>query len=327
MIAMAEPSRSKVSQIARPRQDQCSFDLGTVLASVVTLSTKIPETALTAPILGTERSGHGILIDDSGLVVTIGYSITEAETVWLSGNGDRTVPAYIVGYAPESGLGLVRAVQSLDLPPMGLGASKLVSRGDSVIVAASGGINYALSASVSDRQEFAGYWEYLVEDAIFTIPAHPNWGGAALLDVHGTLVGVGSLLLQSETSALENECNMFVPVDLLNKIIDDLVRFGCPQSRPRPWLGAFVHDIGDQLMVAGVFKDCPAHRADLRSGDLVIAVEGVAVTSLSELFRSVWALGEAGVDVPLTVIRDSEKRQITVKSVDRGRVLHQGTVH
>ena len=325
---MSDPSNPEVSASARPDPTAQSFDLDVALSSIMGVRTNIPEDSLTAPILGTERAGHGILINEHGLVVTISYLVTEAESVWLVDCHGHTVPGHVVGYDQETGLGLVQALQSLSLPPLTLGNCDDLDLSHAVIAASHGGIGHAMNAQVIAKREFAGYWEYVLDEAVFTAPAHPSWGGAGLIGMDGKLYGVGSLLVQeADESGEASDCNMFVPIELLHTVMDDLLMYGRPNRDARPWLGMFVYDVGEHLVVAGVFKDCPANRADLRPGDVVVDVNGQPVTSLAHLFRTIWSLGSAGVEVPLTVVRDAAQIDVCVRSEDRDRRLRSEPLH
>ncbi len=304
------------------------FDVERVLQGVVSLRTRIPEDALTAPVLGTERSGHGIVISDNGLVLTIGYLIAEANSVWLVDGRSVTAPGHVVAYDQESGFGLVQTLQPTGWPAVPLGSSGALAVGEDVLVAGYGGLESAIHAKVHAKREFAGYWEYVLDEAIFTAPAHPNWGGAALIDRSGRLAGVGSLLVQqSDREGNTSGINMSVPVDVLKPILADLMRFGRRATPPRPWLGWLVQDIDDKLVVAGVYDDCPADAAGLKVGDAIVAVDGQPVSGLADLFRRIWALGDAGVVVPLDIRRGNSSYRAEVDSVDRDRRLRSEPLH
>lgn len=312
----------------QPRGEDFKFDLEGAFRAVVGLSARIPDDAFTASILGTERAGHGVVIGRDGLVLTIGYLITEAETIWLSLADGRTVPGHVLGYDQATGFGLVQALAHLDFPELALGDSSAVKVGDRVVVAAAGGQNHALAAHVVARQEFAGYWEYVLDEAIFTAPAHPFWGGAAVIGPAGDLVGIGSLQLeQAGGEGKSHHLNMIVPINLLKPILGDLRTLGRVQRPPRPWLGLYATEVGDQVTIAGVTDGAPAERAELRAGDVVVAVGGTDVRDLAGFFRRVWSLGEAGVKVPLTLIRDGETTEITITSGDRERYLKTPRLH
>ena len=187
----------KVSPANQPRASDYGFDLDGVLAAVVGLHSIVPSDAFSADSLGTERAGNGVLIDD-GLVLTIGYLITEAEAVWLHLGDGRVVQGHALGFDSVSGLGLVQALGGLDLDPLPLGSSAAAQIGDRVVLGGAGGRTRSVASQIAARQEFAGYWEYLLDDAIFTQPAHPNWGGTGLISNRGELIGIGSLQLERE---------------------------------------------------------------------------------------------------------------------------------
>jgi len=303
------------------------FDFETLAKSVVILRTTIPDDALTAPVLGTERSGHGVVID-RGLVLTIGYLVTEAQTVWIVDHNSHAIPGYVLAYDQETGFGLVQALQKIDLPiaPLGLSAGLQVS--DTVIVAGAGGKDQIISAEVVAKREFAGHWEYLLEESIFTSPAHPNWGGAGLFDDNGTLCGIGSIALQTVDQSGEVEsANMFVPIDLLRPILEELKTYGRQNKPPRPWLGWFVQENQSTLVVGGVYDDGPAAQAGLNAGDIVMEINEQTVSGLADMLRTVWSLGEAGVEVRVTYLRNKETHVATVKSIDRNALLKSHSIH
>src|SRR5580658_2189080 len=213
----------------QPKGDDLGYDLDEKLNGILGLQATIPDDAFTATTLGTERAGSGVLIRKDGLVLTIGYLITEAESIWLTSGVGGAVPATPLGYDQETGFGLVQALGRLNVQPIELGAGQRVGAGDKVVIAAEGGRRHAIAATVVARQEFAGHWEYLLDRAIFTAPAHPFWGGAALISAEGSLIGIGSLHVQhSSGRQLRRDVNMIVPIDLLPAIMDDMLTYGRP---------------------------------------------------------------------------------------------------
>ena len=303
----------------QPRAEEVGFALDETLSSVLSLRAEIPDDAFTASILGTERTGNGVVIGDNGLVLTIGYLITEAETIWLVSNKGAATPAHVVGYDQVTGFGLAQALGRLNVPAMERGSARDANVGDGVVVAGHGGRRHALKAEIISKHEFAGYWEYVLDEAIFTAPAHPFWGGAALIGSDGRLQGVGSLLVRDQSEGgTAGECNMFVPIDLLEPILDDLLKFGRVDQPPRPWLGVIATEAEGGLVVARLTEGAPAERAGLRAGDVVVKVADTSVTDLVELFRRIWAQGPAGTVIPLTV---------RVESVDRNTLLKSPGLH
>jgi S1-C subfamily serine protease len=302
----------------QPKSKDFGFDIDRVLSSVVGLKSIVPQDAFTARTLGTEREGHGIVLRQSGLVLTMGYLVVEAESIWLRTIDGRVVQGHTLAYDQETGFGLVQAMSSLDLPILPIGASRDLSIGDRVLVAGAGGRDMALSAQLVARQEFAGYWEYALDEALFTAPAHPFWGGGAVIDERGRLIGIASL--QVEHGPRKNAAaslNMVVPIDILPPVLDDLVKSGRANRPARPWLGLYATEVGERLVIAGVADGGPAEKAGLESGDILIAINDERPKSLAELWRRIWALGPAGVDVSILVERESKILSVTIKSADR----------
>ncbi|HSR75170.1 MAG TPA: S1C family serine protease [Xanthobacteraceae bacterium] len=311
----------------QPKPGDYAYDLDQALNAVVGLSAVIPADAFTAEILGTERAGNGVLIRNN-VVLTIGYLITEAEAIWLTLFDGRAVPGTVLAYDQETGFGLVQALARLDVPPLPLGSSGQARVGDAVVIAGAGGRKHSLAARIVSKQEYAGYWEYVLDEAIFTTPAHPNWGGTAVIGASGELIGVGSLQLQQAQGAgTAGHLNMSVPIDLLKPILDDLMTMGRPNHPPRPWLGLYATEVEDKLVIAGLAKSGPAARANLRVGDMVLAVAGTKVDSLGGLFRRIWSVGQAGVEVPFTIYRDGRTFEAKVTSADRSRLLKGPSLH
>jgi S1-C subfamily serine protease len=303
------------------------LDLDRALQSIVALHSMIPEDGFTATILGTERAGSGVVIRESGLVLTIGYLITEAENVWLTSPGGRVIPAHALAYDQETGFGLVQALGRLELPALDLGKSSEAQLGDPVIVASSGRSQFVRS-NIIGKQEFAGHWEYLLDEAIFTAPAHPSWGGAGLIGSDGKLLGVGSLLVQQVTeTAMPQDLNMIVPIDLLPPILNDLLTYGQVNKPPRPWLGVYSAEIQGRIVIANVSERGPAEAAGLRRGDIVSGVRDLGVEGLADFYRKVWSCGPAGTEIPIEVVRDSRSLWLRIKSADRGSYLKKPRVH
>ena len=324
---MSSSSDWEMPQAVQPKPENYAYNLEEALTSLVGLRAIIPADAFTADTLGTERSGNGVLIRD-GVVLTIGYLITEAETVWLHLADGRAVPGHVLAYDQETGFGLVQALARLELPALPIGQSKSAKVGDAVVVAGAGGRKHSVVARIAAKQEFAGNWEYVLDEAIFTAPAHPFWGGTAMIGPSGELLGIGSLQVQQvRESGTPEPLNMIVPIDILKPILDDLLTLGRPNHPPRPWLGLNATEVDDKVVIARVSTGGPARRANLRTGDVVLAVNDTEVSDLAGFFRKVWSLGKAGVEVPLTVYRDGRTFEARVTSGDRNRFLKGPSLH
>jgi S1-C subfamily serine protease len=324
---MSSSSDWEMPLSVQPRPENFAYDLEAALSSLVGLRAIVPADAFTAETLGTERSGNGVLIRD-GVVLTIGYLITEAETIWLHLADGHAVPGHVLAYDQETGFGVVQALARLDLPALPLGQSKATKVGDPVVVAGHGGRKHSVVARIAAKQEFAGNWEYVLDEAIFTAPAHPFWGGTAMIGRAGELLGIGSLQVQQvRESGTPEPLNMIVPIDILKPILEDLLTLGRPNHPPRPWLGLNATEIDDKIVIARVSNGGPARRANLRTGDIVLAVADREVSDLAAFFRRVWSLGKAGVEVPLTIYRDGRTFEARVTSGDRNRFLKGPSLH
>ena len=297
------------------------MQLDLAIHSIVSVHATIPEDGFTAGILGTERAGNGVVIRESGLVLTIGYLITEAEDVWLTASDGRVVQGHVLGYDQETGFGLVQALGKLDLPALDLGSSAKARIGDRVILAGRGR-DQMISGAIIGKQEFAGYWEYLLEEAIFTAPAHSSWGGAGLIDAEGRLIGIGSLLLQQAGERGQSrDINMSVPIDLLPPILDDLLAYGRVNKPARPWLGIYSAGIDGKVMVANVAERGPAEAAGVKRGDVIASIRDQEVDSLANFYRKVWSTGPAGAEIPLEIVRDGRSMWLRIKTTDRNSLL------
>lgn len=327
MVGFREPSPARLAvrmglalalgfSVAAPAWADAKFD--EVLAAVVGVHSLVPPDARTADSLGTERAGNGVVIDSEGAVLTIGYLIMEARTVSIIDAEGKEIPAKVVAYDWDSGFGLLRALAPLGVKPIRLGSAKSLKRKDPVLVAGHGGLEAAKAAFVMSRREFSGYWEYLLEDAIFTAPIYPNFGGAALIGADGRLLGIGSLAVNDapgEGTILPG--NMFVPIDVLRPVMADLLERGRPSGPQKPWLGIYTNEEQGRLFVTRVASGGPAEKAGIQPGDIILKVKDQRVTGQADLYRKIWAQGEAGVDVPLTILAGSTIREMAVHSINR----------
>jgi S1-C subfamily serine protease len=318
---MAEPTHWAFPSELQPKSGEVGFDLARALDAVVALRVEVPEDAFTASILGTERGGNGVVINDDGLVLTIGYLVTEAESIWLTSHSGAVVPGHALAYDQVTGLGLVLPLGKLDVRSLARTDLHSADLDDDVYVIGHGGRGHALRARVFARREFAGYWEYLLDEALFTTPPHPEWSGAALLDGNGRLAGIGSLFVQEADGDDVVKGNMFVPSELIDPILDDMLRLGRANRPARPWLGIYTAETKEGIAIQGLASGGPAERAGMRLGDVVQSVAGLPVRGLADFYRSVWRHGAAGALVPLTIAREGKLHDFTVHSVDRSALL------
>lgn len=314
--------REPVQVDLRPRADKLDYDLAAAARAVFTLHAKVPADAFTAQHLGVQREGNAILIDDNGLALTIGYLVTEATTVSLVDWTGAAKAAEVVGYDQATGYGLVRLLEPVDARPIPIGSAADVGVGAEVVAVAGGGVEYAVAARLLSKREFAGYWEYLLDEALFTTPPHPHWSGAALLSPAGKLVGLGSLYVQDVLPSENSPAgNMFVPIDMLAALVEELAANGKTAREPRPWLGMFVTEADGALVIAGMVETGPAARSNLKLGDAILGVAGEDVSDLGEFYRALWARGPAGASIRLNILRDGRLRDIAVRTASRESYL------
>jgi serine protease Do len=301
-----------------PAAKNTSVDAQKFFSAIVKVQARALPDARSAATLGTTREGSGVLIDSNGLIVTIGYLIIEADEVKIVDDRGRSLPAKVVGYDHASGLALLRPIVPLDATPLPLGDSTALAEKDPVLVVNHSGRSEVTPAYVVSRRVFTGSWEYLLERAIFTSPPSFDWSGAALVDTNGALLGVGSLILRDATQSDPHvPGNMFVPIDHLKPILSDLIESGRRAGPARPWLGVNAEEVQGRLLVTRVSPEGPADSAGLHAGDIILAVGGEAVHTQAELYRKVWGLGNAGSDIPLRVLQDSDVHELKLHSIDR----------
>jgi S1-C subfamily serine protease len=286
--------------------------------ALVKLSIKAIENARTADTLGAEREGTGIVVDKRrGLVLTIGYLVLEAASILVMTGDARIYSASVAGFDHASGFGLVRVGGALSAE-VEVGDSGQVRELHTVTIAAHGGAGGSTNAAVVARRRFTGWWEYMLEDAIFTAPPRYEHSGAALLDENGKLVGIASLWV---SDALEIGAafpgNMFVPIDLLKPLLEDLVTVGRRRGPARPWLGLYSEQHDKHLFVARTLPGSPAERAGLKRGDVILGIAGQSIGGQSDFYTKLWSSGEAGCDVTLHVLHEKAVKQIVVRTADR----------
>ncbi len=319
-VPAAAQSPSPETKSEMPKLDE-------LLSGVVRVRTFINPEGRTVETLGKQRTGSGVVIDDSGLVVTIGYLMVEAYSAEVVTQDNRTIKAEVLGYDHDTGFGLLKALSPLNVRPFALGKSGDLKEREPVLAASWGGIDGVAPALVGAKREFAGGWEYLIEDAIFTTPPHNDWSGAALINKEGKLVGVGALIITDITGKGANAPgNMYVPIDLLTPVLADLIAgHGGHPDKPRPWIGITTEEVRGRLFVARATPGSPAEKAGLQKGDIIVGVDGEPATGLADFYRKMWKQGEAGVTIPLDILGEGGVKRVEVKSMNRNEYLRLKT--
>ena len=323
-----EPKERPHAQKSPQTQADLEREAEEMVAAVVRVRMKAISNARSNATLGPSREGTGVVIDERGHIVTIGYIVIEADSIEITTRDERTVPATLIGYDHASGLGLLRSGGPLGLKPMPMGLAADLATREPVMVLPAGGREAASLAYVVSKRKFAASWEYLLETAIFTAPPTLQWAGAALVSREGKLVGIGSLYVrETQESGSEVPGNMFVPIDLLRPILADLIEKGRRSGPARPWLGLATEELHGHLLVTRVSPEGPADKAGVRNGDIVVGVGTEAVKNHEELYRRVWGLGAAGVEVPLKILQGADVRELRLRSIDRFQYFREKPIY
>lgn len=320
-IVLAVGLIASVVYLPEPAAAQAEPSIEDVFKAIVRIDTTVPDGARTRDALGATRTGHGAVIDANGLIVTIGYIVLEADSVTVTSHDGTTTPATVLAYDHDTGFGLVRSARPIPVKPLPIGKSNSVKQKAAAVIAGYGGSEAALPVRVVARREFTGYWEYLLERAIFTTPPYASFGGAALIDSTGALVGIGSLLVPNAAGEGEfTPGNMFVPIDRLKPLIKEANTLRQPTQSAKPWIGLYTEEVRGRLFVQRVAQDGPAQQAGLAQGDIVIKIGDTPVTTQAGFYRKLWSMGRPGTQVPVTVLTTgSEIKRVEIASMDRYR--------
>ncbi len=283
--------------------------------SVARVRAQASANARSGRTLGRDREGTGVVIDSSGLILTIGYLITEAEKVEVNTADGKVYPATVVGFDNATGLGLLKSLVPVPIRPIDMGLSSEAKERDMVLIV---GFDGVAPAYVVSKRQFVGYWEYLLDEAIYTAPATVNWQGAALVSKEGKLLGIGSLAVGNAMGPSGNvPGNMFVPIDVLKPVIGDFIANGRSTAKTRPWLGVSSQEVGGNLLVVRVSPESPADEAGLKAGDIIVGISGEGIKGQADFYTRLWKIGGAGVEVMLDVLRGNKVENLSIKSADR----------
>ena len=293
--------------------------------SVVKVRSKVVPNARSSATLGSQSEGTGVVIDSSGLVMTIGYLILEAENVELSTADGKVFPATVVAYDNATGLGLLKALTPLPIKPVDIGESETAKERELVLIV---GFDGVAPAYIVSKRPFVGNWEYLLDEAIYTAPVTVNWSGAALLNKEGKLLGIGSLVVGDAMGASTRiPGNMFVPIDIIKPVLGDFIANGRSTSQPRPWLGISSQEVQGNLIVTRVSPESPAEDSGLRAGDIIVGIGGQPIKGQADFYTKLWASGAAGVEIAVDVLKGSRVGSYKIKSIDRNRYFRAKPVY
>ena len=311
-------AQAAATSAATPENERAARAVLEAFDAVVKINVSAIANARSLRTLGREREGSAVVLAPSGLILTIGYLILEAESITLTDNGGKTFSATIVAYDHATGFGLIKPAVPLPIKGIAIGESDNVAESEKLIFATWGGKENASLATVSSKRRFAGYWEYLIDGAIFTVPPRGDHSGAALINREGKLVGIGSLVVADAAQPNRRfPGNMFVPIDLAKPIMAELAASGSARESTRPWIGLSTQEVEGRLFVIRVQEESPAASAGLKTGDIVLAIDGQKVGTLVDFYNKLWSSGGPGTAIRLNVLQGGDVREIDVRSIDR----------
>lgn len=290
--------------------------------SIVRFQAYIPEECRSSRILGGFRQGTGLVINSQGHILTVGYLIMEATEVQVILADDTTVQAKVAGVDFETGFGILQLVDSVDVPAIAIGRSSQVS--DDQLTLTIGGSTGEQTRIVTNGRIFStglfiGYWEYLLENALYVVPQNPAFGGSPLLNIEGEAIGVVSLQLNQHQGM-----NLAIPVDLLHTIETELVQYGRVISRvPRSWIGVYHAPYTEGVIVVDVVQEGPAHKAGIQKGDIITHINDVRITGEEHFLRQLWTI-PIHSQFHMTFLRRNKPQTLTIWGLDRYEFYNTG---
>lgn len=277
----------------------------------------VPDDAITADLLGTERHSHAVQVTPEGLLLTVGYSVMEASEVWLTNRRGQTAEAIILAHDYDSGIALLKPTVALGSAYFETTTLDTLHGGDQMQVIAAND-KQSHPVELASIQEFAGRWEYVLDRALYTLPLFDRWSGAALLNAEGKLCGIGSLALGIRAQNQEIAAgNLFIPVELVMPHLQHMQEHGQKPGTLRPWLGALIEEQDSEIYVVGIYNDAPAAKAGMQPGDIIISVDRQPVHSMAGFFRTIWHYGPAGTSIPITISDGKDTREVVLDTTDR----------
>jgi S1-C subfamily serine protease len=291
--------------------------------AMMALHSVVPDTAMTAEMLGTERESHAVQISADGLMLTVGYSIMEADEVWLTNYKGQTAEGIVLSQDYDSGIALLRPSTSLGQVFLESAPVNSFNIGDKTSILSSQD-SKAIPVELFAKEEYAGRWEYLLEEAYYTTPLCEHWSGAALINADQQLCGIGSLAIGIKSPQGETvPGNLFIPVELVMPHLEYMSLHGQKPGQLRPWLGTLVEEYNSELHVIGIYHGAPAARAGIQPGDVILSVDQEPVSDMAGFFRTIWRYGPAGSNIPLTLRSGGETRELALETIDRNTFFVQ----
>ena len=292
-------------------------DILNIYKSVVKIDSIIPPEARTAQSLGTVRGGNGVVIDDKH-ILTIGYIVVEAETITITLPDGKKFPGELIGYDHTTGFGILRTIIQSNLTPLKIGDSDQLTKEDFLYVLPYLTEGRPSAVKMVSRRSFAGWWEYFLDKPIYTYPANSSFAGSALINEYGEVLGIGSLYVgDAAATGISSPGNMFVPINDLKPILDDLIENGRRTKDIKPYMGLTSSDNTGQVKITRVNDNGPAAKAGFSVNDTILAVNSEKINNIEDFYKVVWSFGGPGTKLQFDIERNQEKLNIELTTMDR----------
>ncbi|WP_440656483.1 S1C family serine protease [Candidatus Pelagibacter sp. HIMB1509] len=292
-------------------------DILNIYKSVVKIDSIIPPEARTAQSLGTVRGGNGVVIDDKH-ILTIGYIVVEAETITITLPDGKKFPGELIGYDHTTGFGILRTIIQSNLTPLKIGDSDQLTKEDFLYVLPYLTEGRPSAVKMVSRRSFAGWWEYFLDKPIYTYPANSSFAGSALINEYGEVLGIGSLYVgDAAATGISSPGNMFVPINDLKPILDDLIQNGRRTKDIKPYMGLTSSDNTGQVKITRVNDNGPAAKAGFSVNDTILAVNNEKINNIEDFYKVVWSFGGPGTKLQFDIERNQEKLNIELTTMDR----------
>jgi len=292
-------------------------DILNIYKSVVKIDSIIPPEARTAQSLGTVRGGNGVVIDDKH-ILTIGYIVVEAETITITLPDGKKFPGELIGYDHTTGFGILRTIIQSDLTPLKIGDSDQLTKEDFLYVLPYLTEGRPSAVKMVSRRSFAGWWEYFLDKPIYTYPANSSFAGSALINEYGEVLGIGSLYVgDAAATGISSPGNMFVPINDLKPILDDLIENGRRTKDIKPYMGLTSSDNTGEVKITRVNDNGPAAKAGFSVNDTILAVNNEKINNIEDFYKVVWSFGGPGTKLQFDIERNQKKLNIELTTMDR----------
>ena len=264
--------------------------------------------------------GSGFIISKDGYIVTNNHVVDGADDIKVKLANEKEYHAKVIGRDPKTDLALIK-INAHNLIPLKIGSSDDLKVGNWVVAIGSPfGLEQTVTAGiVSAKGRIIGegpYDDFIQTDASI----NPGNSGGPLLNMKGEVVGINTAIIKSGQGI-----GFAIPSDLAKGIVAQLKKTG---KVTRGWMGVAIQDVTPQLaqyyglkqnkgvLIAKVYKNNPAYKAGLKTGDIIISVNGKAVKSSRELSANI-AGHAVGEKIRVTIIRNEHKKTLYVKLAER----------